>query len=68
MSVAVFGSINMDMVVYAATTPSAGQTVTGKSFHTCPGGKGVTGRVKYHQHGRIQNQPVNFPFSYVILS
>jgi hypothetical protein len=27
----------------------------------------VTGRVKYHQYGRVQNQPVNFPFSYVVL-
>ena len=28
----------------------------------------VTGRVKYRQYGRVQNQPVNFPFSYVVLS
>jgi len=28
----------------------------------------VTGRLKYHQYGRVQNQPVNFPFSYIVLS
>ena len=30
--------------------------------------RNVTGRLKYHQYGRVQNQPVNFSFSYVVLS
>lgn len=37
----VFGSINLDLVARVAKLPAAGQTVAGRSFTTCPGGKGA---------------------------
>lgn len=39
--VLVIGSINMDLVVHAARFPMPGETVSGKSFTTFPGGKGA---------------------------
>ncbi|MBN2375220.1 MAG: ribokinase [Sedimentisphaerales bacterium] len=39
--VVVIGSINMDMVVRAATIPMPGQTISGHHFSTVPGGKGA---------------------------
>lgn len=39
--VVVVGSINMDLVVRTARLPEAGETVSGKSFATIPGGKGA---------------------------
>jgi ribokinase len=39
--VTVLGSVNMDLVVRAATLPAAGQTLLGSSFTTTPGGKGA---------------------------
>jgi ribokinase len=41
MSVVVFGSINMDLVVRAARLPSPGQTIIGQTFFAAPGGKGA---------------------------
>ncbi len=41
MAVAVFGSINMDLVVRAPQLPTAGQTLTGHSFFSAAGGKGA---------------------------
>jgi len=38
---AVIGSINMDMVVGMSRFPQAGETLTGRSFQTVPGGKGA---------------------------
>lgn len=38
---AVIGSINMDMVVRTPRFPQAGETLTGISFATVPGGKGA---------------------------
>ena len=35
------GSVNMDLVAYVDTMPQAGQTVTGRTFRTVPGGKGA---------------------------
>lgn len=39
--ITVFGSANMDLVAYTATAPKLGETVTGRTFHTIPGGKGA---------------------------
>ena len=41
MSIIVLGSINMDLVVHAPRLPKPGETLTGSSFHTTPGGKGA---------------------------
>ncbi|WAL58128.1 ribokinase [Thermocoleostomius sinensis] len=41
MSVVVFGSINMDLVVRAPRLPAPGETLMGHSFETVPGGKGA---------------------------
>ncbi|WP_052397744.1 ribokinase [Streptomyces sp. NRRL F-5123] len=40
-AVAVLGSANMDLVAYAKAAPRLGETVTGESFRTVPGGKGA---------------------------
>ncbi|CAM5657131.1 ribokinase [Streptomyces spiroverticillatus] len=37
----VLGSTNMDLVVYVAKAPAGGETVSGRSFTTVPGGKGA---------------------------
>jgi ribokinase len=37
----VLGSTHMDLVAYAAKSPAPGETVTGHSFRTVPGGKGA---------------------------
>lgn len=39
--IAVMGSANMDLVAYVAVAPRRGETVTGRAFHTVPGGKGA---------------------------
>jgi len=41
MSIAVFGSINMDLVARTPRLPAPGETLTGQSFQTFPGGKGA---------------------------
>lgn len=41
MAVAVLGSINMDLVIRAASLPALGQTLTGQTFFTATGGKGA---------------------------
>ena len=37
----VLGSLNMDLVIETDKIPVRGETVTGKNFSTCPGGKGL---------------------------
>ena len=39
--VVVVGSINLDLVATAQRIPLAGETVSGTSFNTFPGGKGA---------------------------
>ncbi|WP_285758558.1 ribokinase [Nocardiopsis ansamitocini] len=39
--IAVFGSINMDLVAYADVAPASGETVQGREFRQIPGGKGA---------------------------
>lgn len=41
MSIVVFGSINMDLVARTPRLPAPGETLTGHTFHTFPGGKGA---------------------------
>jgi len=41
MSILIFGSINMDLVVHAPRLPTPGETLSGDSFFTAPGGKGA---------------------------
>ena len=41
MSIVVFGSINMDLVARAPRLPEPGETLTGHTFSTVPGGKGA---------------------------
>lgn len=41
MSIIVFGSINIDLVVTAPRLPLAGETLTGEDFFKIPGGKGA---------------------------
>ena len=41
MAVVVFGSINMDLVVRTPRFARPGETLTGRSFYTAPGGKGA---------------------------
>jgi ribokinase len=41
MSIVVFGSINMDLVVRTPQLPAAGETITGHDFFAAPGGKGA---------------------------
>lgn len=41
MSVVVFGSINMDLVVRTPRLPAPAETITGHEFFTAPGGKGA---------------------------
>ena len=41
MSVVVFGSVNMDLVVEVQRLPLAGETLLGQNFFTAPGGKGA---------------------------
>jgi ribokinase len=41
MTVVVFGSINMDLVARTPRLPVAGETLSGHSFATIPGGKGA---------------------------
>ena len=41
MSIAVFGSINMDLVTTVSRLPRPGETLMGRSFVTVPGGKGA---------------------------
>ncbi|MFE0640262.1 ribokinase [Streptomyces sp. NPDC058877] len=40
-SIVVLGSTNMDLVTYVPRAPALGETVTGRSFRTVPGGKGA---------------------------
>lgn len=41
MTVVVFGSINMDLVVRTPRLPAPGETISGETFFTAPGGKGA---------------------------
>lgn len=41
MSIVVFGSINMDLVVRSPRLPKAGETIVGHTFFTAAGGKGA---------------------------
>jgi ribokinase len=53
MPIAVFGSINMDLVARSARLPKPGETLTGRSFRTIPGGKGANQAVACARLGEI---------------
>lgn len=49
--VLVIGSINMDLVVQADRFPAPGETLLGRNFCTCPGGKGANQAVAARRLG-----------------
>ncbi|NEQ96643.1 MAG: ribokinase [Cyanothece sp. SIO2G6] len=53
MSIVVFGSINMDLVVRSPRLPQPGETLIGQSFTTVPGGKGANQAVAAAKLGAV---------------
>ena len=51
MDVIVFGSLNMDLVAQVARLPLPGETISGQSFATVPGGKGANQAVAAARQG-----------------
>ncbi|GAB2955679.1 ribokinase [Nonomuraea fastidiosa] len=49
--ISVFGSANMDLVAYVSRAPKRGETVTGHSFRTVPGGKGANQAIAVSRAG-----------------
>jgi ribokinase len=63
--VVVVGSINMDLVTRVPRLPRPGQTVSGRDFQECPGGKGANQAVaaarlgaRCHLIGRVGEDPL----------
>ncbi len=53
MSIVVLGSINMDLVARVKAFPRPGETLTGNSFTTAPGGKGANQAVACARLGAL---------------
>lgn len=51
MTILVFGSLNMDLVVRSPRLPHPGETLTGRDFATIPGGKGANQAVAAARQG-----------------
>ena len=51
MDVIVFGSLNMDLVAQVTRLPLPGETISGQSFATVPGGKGANQAVAAARQG-----------------
>lgn len=50
-SIAVIGSLNIDLVVQTSRVPKAGETLSGESFNVIPGGKGANQAVAASRAG-----------------
>ncbi len=50
-SIAVIGSLNIDLVVQTSRVPEAGETLSGDSFNVIPGGKGANQAVAASRAG-----------------
>ena len=62
--ITVIGSINMDLVTVAENMPEQGETISGDSFKTLPGGKGANQAVaaaglgaEVHMIGKVGDDP-----------
>ncbi|MEM6715676.1 MAG: ribokinase [Cyanobacteria bacterium P01_C01_bin.147] len=53
MSILVFGSLNMDLVVQSPYLPQPGETLTGRNFGTVSGGKGANQAVAVARQGAV---------------
>ncbi len=51
VSVAVIGSINLDIVAQVENFPQPGETVTNAVVHRFPGGKGANQAIAAHRSG-----------------
>ena len=51
-TIAIFGSINMDLVMRVTRVPGPGETLSGESFFTVPGGKGSNQAVAVARLGK----------------
>ncbi len=51
-TIAVFGSVNMDLVMRVQRVPGPGETLSGKDFSTIPGGKGANQAVAIARLGK----------------
>ncbi|NJM56509.1 MAG: ribokinase [Synechococcales cyanobacterium RU_4_20] len=64
MSMCIFGSLNMDLVIRTLQLPLPGETVQGREFETIPGGKGANQAIAVqrlghsaHMVGRVGDDP-----------
>ena len=66
ISITVFGSINMDLVVYSDVKPNDGETVFGNSFENFLGGKGANQAVAASKLGSEVYFVVRLVMTYLV--